>query len=155
MEQPAIHSSDLFSRFSRRSMFTLLFIVVVLGGTGLAMTLSPEGAISRGAARGAWFIPIAIALIVGVQQSWLRGRRWAPDSREVKLVMEDEFRQTNMGRASRYALIVVLVAQWPIALVLGFVTRLPAPRAEMAMAIATITLGLVTLISLFLHFDRE
>jgi hypothetical protein len=85
----------------------------------------------------------------------LRRRRWAPDAPEVKAAMQDEWRRTNMDRASRTALIVVLIAQWPLGIVFGFLAQLPPPRAALAMAAATITLGLATLITLFLFFNRE
>ncbi len=110
-------------------MIVLLFVVAILGGTGLALILSPDGSVGRSAARAAWLIPIAIAIATAAVQTSLKGRRWNPDSPEVKTILQDEFRRTNMDRAARISLIVVLAAQWP--------------------------LGLLTLITLFLFFDRE
>lgn len=135
-------------------MIALLVIVIVLGATVVALTLSPEGAVSRSTARGFWLIPVSIVIFVALQTS-LRGRRWTPDAPEVKAIMQDEWRQTNMARASRAALIVVLVAQWPLGLLFGFLLLLPPPRCASAMAASSITLGLATLIALFLLFDRE
>ena len=60
-----------------------------------------------------------------------------------------------MHRASRVALIVVLMAQYPLVLLFEFVMQLPPPRGAFAMAASTITLGLATLMALFLFFDRE
>ncbi|HVR40812.1 MAG TPA: hypothetical protein VMU84_17100 [Thermoanaerobaculia bacterium] len=148
-------STEMFLRFSRRSMFAMLVVVAVLGATAIALVLSPAGAVSRSVGRIGWMIPIAIVILVTATQGTLRGRRWSPDSPEVKLVMEDEFRRTNMLRAARIALIVVLVAEWPLALLFGFLTQLPTPRAAMVMAAATVTLGLLTQITLFLFFDRD
>jgi len=54
--------------------------------------------------------------------------------------------------AMRVAFIVVLIAQIPIGLL---VAHLPSLRAVMAMAISTLTLGMATLIALFLFFSRE
>jgi len=148
------HPTELLQRFSRRNMVLLFVIVLLLGGTGIALTISPNGAVARSASRAAWFIPVAIAIIVGVQTSIAR-RRWDPKSTEVKVVLEDEFRQKNLSRASRAALVTVLVAQTPLAWTFGFLTQLPPPRLAFAMAISTITLGLLTLIALFLFFDRD
>ena len=154
MTQHTDDPTEQFLRFSRRSMSALLAIVIVLGGTAIALTLSPAGAVSRSAARGAWLIPVGIAIFVAAQSS-RRGRRWSPDSPEVRTVMQDEWRRTNMHRASRAALIVVLIAQWPLALTLGFAAQLPPPRAAGAMATSTLTLGLATLMAVFLFLDRE
>jgi hypothetical protein len=154
MTESTESSTEGFARFSRASMFTLLVLVILLGGTGLALILSPDGAVARSAARASWLIPVLIAIVVSVQAG-IRGRRWAPDSLEVKVVMNDEFRRANMDRAARLALIVILVAEWPLSFLFGFLTQLPTPRAAMGMAAATMTLGLTTLITLFLYFDRE
>jgi len=134
-------------------MIALLVVVVVLGATALSLMLSPAGAVRSPANLVWWLLPVAIALLVAVPMS-LRRRRWAPDAPEVKAAMHDEWRRTNRDRASRSALIVVLIAQWPLGLIFGFLT-LPAPRVAFAMAAATITLGLATWIMLFLNFDRE
>jgi hypothetical protein len=149
------NSLDVFQQFSRRSMIAVLFVVAILGGTGLALILSPEGAVARSSARAAWLIPLVIVFVVVVVQASLRKRRWDPASPEVKAIMQDEWRRLNLDRASRYALIVVLAAQWPLGVLVGFVSGLPAVRAAMAMATASITLGLITFLMLFLLFDRE
>ncbi|HEV7238192.1 MAG TPA: hypothetical protein VGQ36_03050 [Thermoanaerobaculia bacterium] len=148
------HPSEILQRFSRRNLFVLLVIVLLLGATGIAITLSPQGAIARSSERFAWFIPVAFAIIAGVQTSLAR-RRWDPKSEEVKLILDDEWRRTNMARASRAALVTVLVAQTPLAWTFGFLTQLPPVRLAFAMALSTITLGLTTLIALFLIFDRD
>jgi hypothetical protein len=156
-EEPSSHQTplDVFQQFSRRSRIGLLFVVALLGGTGLALILSPEGAVARSSARAAWLIPIAIVFVVVAVQASLGKRRWDPASPEVKAIMQDEWRRLNLDRASRYALIVVLAAQWPLALLIGFVSALPTVRTAMAMATASITLGLITFLALFLFFDRE
>lgn len=136
-------------------MIALLFVIAILGGTGLALILSPDGSVGRSAARAAWLIPIAMAIVVAAIQTSLKGRRWNPDSPEVKTILQDEFRRTNMDRAARISLIVVLAAQWPLGLTIAFLSGLPAERTAMAMAAASVTLGLLTLIALFLFFDRE
>ena len=144
--------SERFHGFSRRSMFATLVVVIVLGSTGLGLILSTPGAV-KGHLVG-WLIPVAIAILVAVTTSIL-SRRWASDSPEVRMIEQDEWRRTNMASAMRGALIVVLSAQWPLGLALGSITRLAPFRAAMAMATSTIALGLVTLIGLFLYFDRE
>jgi hypothetical protein len=155
MEKPNEDSLEILERFSRRSMVTLFFVVAVLGGTALAVIISPEGAVGRSAARGAWLVPMAIVIAVAVTQSSLKGRRWNPASPEVAAIMQDEWRRTTLDRAFRFSLIAVLAAQWPLGLLIGIFGGLPALRTAMAMAAASMTLGLMTLIALFLFFGRE
>ncbi|HEX7704988.1 MAG TPA: hypothetical protein VF701_00870 [Thermoanaerobaculia bacterium] len=146
---------DVVQQFSRRSLIATLFVVAILGGTGLALILSPEGAVARSSARAAWLFPLVIVFVVVALQASMNKRRWNPASPEVKALMQDEWRRLNLDRASRYALIVVLAAQWPLGLLIGFISGLPTVRAAMAMAAASITLGLITFLTLFLFFDRE
>jgi len=153
MNQQLEDSTELFLRFSRRNMFILLVVVLLLGAAALAVMLTPSGRSWRIASQAA-LLPVAIAIIAATLSSY-RGRSWNPDAPEVKLVMNDEWRRTNMLRASRTALIVVLVAQWPLALLFGFYMSLPSPRQASAMAASSLTLGLATLLALFLFLDRE
>lgn len=155
MIQSSEHPVEILQRYGRRNMVVSLFIVALLGGTGLALILSPKGAVAQSANRMMWLIPVAMAIAVGASQAALRGRRWDPKSPDVQTVLNDEWRRASMDRASRLALIVVVAAQWPMALVIGFLLDVPALRAAMAMAAASITLGLLTLITLFLVFERE
>ena len=155
MTQANSRSSEQFQIVSRRSLIALLMIVAVLGGTAVSLILSPAGAVRNPSNLLWWFLPIALASVVAIQIS-LTHRRWGADSPEVKRVMQDEWRQTSMLRASRLALAAVLLAQWPLALLFGIVTsELAQPRPAMVMAASTITLGLGAFISLFLFFDRE
>jgi hypothetical protein len=154
MNDKVQYPSEALERFSRRNLLLLLVIVLILGGTALAITLSPEGAVARSSARWAWILPVAMAIIVAVQTS-LRGRRWDPKSAEVNLLLNDEWRRTNMARASRATLITVLAAQIPFAWVYAFLTQLPSVRTAFAMAITTITFGLTAFIAVFLFLSRD
>lgn len=141
-----------FSRFSRRNLVLVFGIVLLLGGTGLALVFSSDGAVARSSARVGWILPILIAIVVGTQT---RSKKWTVDSPEVKAALADEWRVSNMAKASRVALVVLLIAQWPLALVFGLLANFPAHRTAMGMAIASITLGLLTMIGTFLYLDRE
>jgi len=147
------HPSERFLRFSRRSMIATLFVVAVLGATGLSLTLSPRGAVADPSNLVWWLLPVVVAALVAVITS-VQGRRWDLDAPEVSVIQDDEWRRTNLNRAFQGALIVVLVAEWPLGLLLGLSARAEPVRIAMAMATATITLGLAALITLFLYFDR-
>ncbi len=154
MSRPADHSHENLARFSRRSMGAMLAIVLILGALTLAITLWPEGAASRLVARASWAIPILIVLVVAALRTTLRGQRWDPRSPEARAILNDELRQTSLNRSSRVALMIVLLAELPLALLFGELLQLSATRTALAMAEATITLGLATLLSLFLFLDR-
>jgi len=166
MQEPSMAESvpsrsEVFLRFTRRSMVILLLLVLSLGLMGLAMVLWPDGAVSRSFERASWAVAIGIVLVGSVLQTSWRRHRFTADSAEVKAVMNDELRRNSMDRARLIAFVVVLLAQVPIALLfshtalgLGF-GDLPAFRAVMAMAVSTITLGMTVFIVSFLLFDRE
>lgn len=155
MTETANDASERLVRLSRLSMRTLLAIVLAFGAATLAMTLWPEGAVSRFMARASVYIPVATVLLVAFWWAVLGGRPWDPRSPEAKAIVKDELRQTSLNRASRAALIVVLVAQVPLALLLGLLAPMPAMRTGLAMSESSITLGMATFIALFLIFDRE
>jgi len=154
MTESAIQRTEVFLRFSRRSLFAMLIVVTVLGATALSLMLAPPGAIGRASNLGWWLLPVVVAAVIAVAIS-VQSRRWNADAPEVQIVMEDELRRANMLRASRLTLIAMLAIQWPMALAYSRITWLPGERMAMIMATSTITLGLMTLLVLFLIFDRD
>jgi len=148
---PGSRTEDLL-RFSRRSMFAQLILISCLGALALGMAIWPDGSAARLVTGMPWMIPIGTVFLVTALRSSLRGQKWDPNSPEAKRIFSDELRRASMSRATRAAFIVVLVAQLPLALLLF---HLPALRAVMAMAVSTITLGMLTVTALFLYFDRE
>ncbi len=154
MTESAIHPAEVFRRFSRQSLVSMLVVVIVLGGTALSLMLAPPGAVGRAANLVWWLIPVAIAAFITIAIAIGR-RRWNPDAPEVQMVMDEELRRANMLRASRVTLIAVLAIQWPLAIGLSTITWLNGERMAMVMSASTITLGLALLIILFLIFDRD
>jgi len=146
-------SSEVFLRFSHHKMMVFLFAVVILGGIGLCLVLLPTGPAWRTVSRIS-LIPLAIAIIL-IAMMTVRGRRWPSSAPEVEVVMRDEWRRMNLDRATRLALIVTLIAEYPLALLFGFGLDLAPPRPAFAMAFSTITLALTTQIGAFLYFDRD
>lgn len=149
MVSPVESRSEKYLRFSRRSMTVLLLLVLAVGGTCVAMAFRPVSPNWPQAMLPLWIV--AVALAVGLQRT-LGGDRWDPRSSEARAIAEDEWRRNNMDRARRFAFLVVLGAQLPLGLLLAVLAPL---QAVMAMAAATITLGLATLLALFLYFDRD
>lgn len=149
MNRPTETRSENYLRFRRRSMIVTLAFVLVAGAASVAMAIWPATPAWQEARR-----PLQLFVIVLAFWAYrtLGGKRWDPKAAEARAIVADEWRRTNMNRARRVALAVVLAAQIPMALVLTF---LPPSQALMAMAATTITLGLATTLALFLYFDRE
>jgi hypothetical protein len=144
--------AERYLRYSHHGMVVILVLVIVVGTAFLATALNPDGLVARWMPRLALSAPIGIALIAGALQWVLRGDRWDPSAPEARAVLDDEWRQLNLSRAARWALVAVLGAQVPLALWLG---ALPAPRGVLAQGVATITLGMAALVGLFLLFQRS
>ncbi|HEU4699110.1 MAG TPA: hypothetical protein VFS40_08020 [Gemmatimonadales bacterium] len=144
--------SERYLRFSQGSLAIALCLVLGLGALGLALVLRPETG-ARWMGQAGWMLPCAVVIAVGaLRRATLRGDRWHPASAEAQAVLQDEWRRASLDRALRWAFVVVLLAQVPLALGLA---RLPALRAVLAMAVATSVLGLATLLALFLCFARD
>lgn len=141
--------SEKYLRFSRRSLVVTLALVLVAGAAAVAMAVWPDAPVWPEARRPLQLLVIVLALWV---YRTLGGERWDPKAPEARAIAADEWRRNNMNRARRVALAVVLAAQLPLALGLTF---LPPSQAAMTMAATTITLGLATMLALFLHFDRD
>ena len=152
--QPTENASELLVRMSRRGMFAMLAMILVLGATLLGQTLWPEAPASRWVEKSSWIFGLATVLLFVVLRWPLRGRAFDPRSREVQAILQDELRQSSLNRAARAALLASLLGQFPLAL-LFMLARLSPRQALLAMAESTILLGMVTFITLFLLFDRE
>lgn len=144
--------TELYLRFTRRSFVGVLALILALGGFCLVAALQPHGAFAEHIERYSWLIPIGIVILASSPLTFQRRHRFTPDSPEVKAVMKDELRRANMDRARTFALFVVLLVQVPMAL---FLSRWPSLSAVLAMAVATITVAMSSLITSFLVLDRD
>ncbi len=152
MTSPTPSRTELYQAYSHRSMVLIFTLALLVGGVTVAVVVDPDGALARGLPRTAALVPVAIALSVAALYATLRGQRWDPAAADARAVLEDEWRQQSLTRALRGAFGVVLAAQAPLAACL--VGR-PGPASLMAMAVATMCLGLATLSGLFLLFDSR
>lgn len=144
--------AERYLRYSHRNLVALLFLTILVGALFLYMAVG-DASPSRWLVRSGALLGVVAAIGLGaLQRMTLRGDRWNPNVPEVQAVMQDEWRKTSMDRAMRVAFVVVLVAQIPIGLL---VAGLPSLRAVMAMAVTTLTLGLATLVALYLFLSRQ
>lgn len=140
---------ELLLRISRRSLVVLLVMILLIAATLMAHLLRPGSLLADWASRMPWLLPVAIVTVFLLFVAPVR-RSFRPNDPEVKALENDEFRRANLARAERVALIVVLLAQIPLAMFLPGANTVAAP----AMGIATVTIALATFIVSFLCFDR-
>ena len=138
-------SYDVLERYSRRSLWTVLLLVTVIGAVALLTYLYPR----------AWglsvVVPVVTAIAAGALRTSAKGADVDPSSPGMKAIINDELRQASMHRAFRNAFLAVLAVQ-PL---LAFAPELvaiahPAPM----MAIFTIWFGMVVMIASVLYYDR-
>ena len=146
------NETELLLRVNRRSLAVLLAAILILGTAFISTVLWPAGLVAQMITRMPWMLPALLfgaALLLRIP---LKGGRWTPQAPAVRAILDDEFRRTNLARAQRVALVIVLLTQFPLGLLL---MRLPAARAAMVMAGATVTVGMAAVVASFLFFDRE
>jgi Na+/H+ antiporter NhaC len=142
--------TELLLRISRRSLVALLVLILFFAATLIAHVVRPGSLLADWGSRMPWLLPVAIVAVFVMFIAPLR-RSFRANDPDVETVLNDEFRQANLARAQRVALVVVLVAQIPLAI---FLSGLSAVAAVTVMGVATITIALATFIIAFLFADR-
>lgn len=141
MTSPTAAGIPALEHYSRRSLWTVLALLVLVGAIGL----SPLGSVPRVRP----LVPVAIVIAVIALRSSARSA--GADSRTMRRVFDDELRQQSLALAYRDALIGVMGMQ-PL-LAVG-ITLWPIATPAAFMACATAEVGLATLIASLLIRDR-
>lgn len=110
---------ELLLQASRRSLLGLLALILLIAATIIAHVVRPGSLLADWASRAAWLLPVTIVAMFVLVVVPLRRRSGAGDA-EMKTLRDDEFRQANLARAQRAALIAALVAQIPVTLITSF-----------------------------------
>ena len=138
-------SYDVLERYSRRSLWTLLFLIIVIGAFAALSYFYP--AVSSMSI----VIPVLTVIAVAALRTSAKGADVNPSSPGMKAIINDELRQASMHRAFRNAFLAVLAVQ-PV---LAFAPELVAiARPAPVMAIFTIWFGMMVMISSVLYYDR-
>lgn len=140
MSNQADADQETVERFSRRSLWVALIIMLLLGAFAFA-TLAGTGV--PGWSGGLVAIAISAAVVA------LGKMPGSPKAQ--RALQQDELHRQSVALAQRDALIAVLVAQ---PLYAYATTQVPSSSAAPLMACATVTLGSVVLIASLLLRDR-
>lgn len=157
--------TDIFIRYIRGTLYLALGFLGIFSVSLVAMAFDPDG---TWAPRVALlyapfpFMPLLIIFGVGLNARQLKGLRFRKDDPAVRAVLNDEQRLHALNKAFRAALIAVLVAQFPLALLFlrHPMTKLattpqPVTLAPVFMGAFSLVLGVAALLGCFLYFDRE
>jgi hypothetical protein len=138
-------SHDVLERYSRRSLWTLLFLLIAAGlGVALSTFVPAVGSLSI-------MFPLVVVFVAAALRASAKGADVNPSSPGMKAILNDELRQASMHRAFRNAFLAVLIVQ-PL---LAFLPELVAIyRPAPVMAIATIWIGMVAMVGSLLYYDR-
>lgn len=140
-----IASHDVLERYSRRSLWTLLLLIIVIGAFAALSYFYPE------ASRMSIVIPVLTVIAVAVLRSSAKGADVDPSSPGMKAIINDELRQASMHRAFRNAFIAVLMLQPLLVFAPEWIAiARPAPM----MAIVTIWFGMLVMVASVLFHDR-
>ena len=136
---------------SRRGLWVVLAMLILLGSWLVLMSVNPEGELARAITKLLpTFLPIAIVLTVVWSRASLGGKPFNPKEPEARAVMEDELRVASLNRAFRAAFAAVLIAQPLLAWLLW-----QRPFGLILMGAFTAVLAVASLIAAFLVFDRD
>jgi len=143
--------TELLLRISRRSLVVLLAIILLIAATLVAHVVRPGSLLADWGSRMAWLFPAVVFGLILVLNAPL-GPPLSHDAALKTAIRDDEFRQANLARAQRTALVAVLIAQIPVAIA---ASGLPTGAAVTIMGVGTVTVAAATLIASFLYFDRD
>ena len=136
-----VHSEqEAVERFSRRSLWVALVILLLLGAFAFA-TLA-------GAGLPGW---TGALVSIGISAAVVALGRRPGSAKAQRVVHEDELHARSVALAQRDALVAVLVAQPVFALA---TTRLSGSSAAALMACGTVTLASIVLVASLLLRDR-
>ena len=141
----------LLVRYSRWSLYFALALLLALGAYAVLIHAYPDSPAAAMAHRLAILLPVAMVIALAALRSTLHGVRAHPREAAMKAVLNDELRTQSLHRAYRNGLVAVLGVQPLLVFVLSSQT-LPFPL--LAMACATLLIGVATVLCSLLAYDR-
>lgn len=152
MPQPLAHRTEFVLRYLRQVASICLAGLLPALAYGVLTAWDLAGQHERLRVGVLLLSPAILALGLAWVLLSRRGAGVAPADPAFQVAAQDEFRRLNALRACRAALATVLVAQVPLAWLLGL---RPGPDSLAHMATLTWGLGFASFLAAFLVFDRD
>ena len=148
MNTTTTNEADILVRYSRRSLWTMLVLFLLIGTAAAATIAFPE---SNAFGRLAIALPIMIVIALAALRSSAKGARTDPSSPAMEALLNDELRQDSLKRAYRNGFFALMMVQPLLALAPSWIA-LAHPAA--LMACLTLVTGVVVMTATLLYYDR-
>ncbi len=152
MKQPEANRTEFFLRYLRRLAFICLAGLLPALFYGVLTVWDRDGRHERLQFGLLLLSPIILTLGLAWVMFSRKGVAIPSDDPDFQAIAQDEFRRLNAMRAVRVAFVTVMVAQLPLAWLLGL---RPSPDSLAHMGTFTWFIGFISFLSAFLFFDRD
>jgi hypothetical protein len=146
--------TELFIRYIRRSLYLSLGLLALVGLWLVQAAFDTAGIFTPLAQHLVTpfpLLPLLICFAVIANASSLKGQGFNPKDPDVRAVLDDELRHHAFHRATRFAFVLTLLAQLPLALLFQLC---PVHASPLYMGALSLVLGPIFLLAAFLVFDR-
>lgn len=151
MTSELLTESDQLVKFSRRSIWIALTLLLVLCAYAIIINVFPGSDAAAMANRSAGLLPIAIIITLVAVRSSLNGASTDPSGVAMKAVLNDDLRRLSLNRAYRNGFIAVLFFQPVLVLLLSWTT---VSHPVVLMASFTALVGACVVLCSMLAYDR-
>jgi hypothetical protein len=151
MDTSNLNEADQLVRYSRRGLWTMLFLFLVIGLPAAAALGFPDSDWAT-YLRRLWVpLPLIIVIALVALKSSARGIRTDASSPAMKAMLNDELRQDSLKRAYRNAFFGMMMVQPLLAVAPAWIAVAhPAPL----MACLTVLVGALVMTASLLYYDR-
>jgi hypothetical protein len=144
------NETEELARYSRRSLWTMLVLVLLIGAWAAVSIGLPGTEAAAFASRFSIPLP-AIIIVAAIALKPAKGVRVDPSAPAMKAFLKDELRQASLNLACRNGFLSVLLVQPLLALA---PTWIAVARPASMMACLTLTTGALVAIASMLYYDR-
>lgn len=151
MTPNTLTENDELVRYSRRSLWTGLVLILLLGVPAALSLGFPDNAAGALFKQLSNVLPIVIVIAVAAVKSSAKRARTDPSGPAMQAILHDELRVASVNRAYRNAFMGVMVLQ-PVLSV--WLTRSAMANPLAFSTCVTLLLGVVLLLASILYYDR-
>lgn len=145
------HHTELLIQLSRRQLWSVMSLVLLLGLGGIAMIGFPGSELALAARKFWMFYPLVIAIQLATLRSSAKRAGIDLSAAQMRKVLDDDLRRDSLRRSYRNAFMAMLVLQPLLAWALTANTvSNPVPLMGIASAVAGVVVALASL----LCYDR-